>query len=240
MPLLPLDRQNSYRRRYAALRARWQSSGELYERIVRQSLSPATRLLDLGGGRGGLIEKIQASAALTAVLDPDLVSLLEHRAAAARRICGSAQALPYPAESFDVITASWLLEHLTDPQAAFAEAHRILRAGGRFIFLTPNALHPLLLANRLAKLAPRLQRALVPRFYGRAEADTFPVQYRANTPARLRHLCQQTGFDLDLQFIADPTYTAFNEVLFQLSVAAERFIPSSFKIHLIGLAVKRT
>ena len=44
----------------------------------------------------------------------------------------------FPADSFDVIHASHLLEHLNDPKTFLTEAHRILKHNG-FIFLTtPN------------------------------------------------------------------------------------------------------
>lgn len=237
--MLPLDRQNEYRNRYRALNPGWQSSGDVYERLVRDSISPQTRLLDLGGGRGGLIERIRTEVGLAAALDPDLDSLLDHRAPDVPRLSGLAESLPLPSNSFDVIAASWLLEHLAAPEAVFAEAHRVLVPGGRFIFLTPNALHPLLITNYFSRFFPALQRRLIPRLYARAEADTFPVQYKANTPARLTRLCNRAGLTLELRLVPDPTYTAFNESLFRLSVWAERLIPKSFKIHLIGVAIKQ-
>ncbi|MEK7328417.1 MAG: methyltransferase domain-containing protein [Chloroflexota bacterium] len=236
--MLPLDRQNEYRNRYRALNPGWQSSGDVYERLVRDSITPQTRLLDLGGGRGGLIELLHRDVGLAAALDPNLDSLLDHRTPDVCRLSGLADSLPFPSDSFDVVTASWLLEHLAAPEAVFAEVSRVLRSGGRFIFLTPNALHPLLIANRLSKLAPALQRKLVPHLYARSEADTFPVQYQANTAGRLTRLCNKTGFTLELHLAPDPTYTAFNESLFRLSVWVERLIPTALKIHLVGVAVK--
>jgi len=236
--MLPLDRQNEYRRRYRVLHPNWQPSGDTFEQIVRESISSSSRLLDLGGGRGGLIEKIHAEVDSATALDPDLPSLGEHRVRTVSRICGLADALPFPANSFDLVTATWLLEHLSDPATVFSEIHRVLKPNGRFIFLTPNAFHPILIANRVSQIVPNLQRALIPRLYARAEADTFPVRYRANTGRSLHALCRRVGFTLDLRFIADPTYVAFNDPLFRLSVLVERFIPASFKIHLIGVAVK--
>lgn len=244
--MLPLSRQNEYRRRYAALTAGWQPSGDVYERLVRESLSPGARWLDLGGGRGGLVELLRGNAALAVALDPDWPSLREHRLPALPRACGLADALPYPADCFDVVTASWLLEHLTAPETVFAEVNRVLRSpdpgsgkpGGRFVFLTPNAHHPLIAANRVSQLAPRLQRRLVPRLYARSEADTFPVRYKANTPDRLHWLGRQAGFTVELRCIGDPTYTAFNDALFRVSALLERAIPAQRKIHIVGVAIK--
>ena len=246
--MLPLDKQNEYRRRYRALYPAWQSSGDTFEKIVSDSITSSTRLLDLGGGRGGLIEKIHTRVEAAAALDPDLPSLLEHRAPTVPRTCARAEAIPFRAMTFQIVTALWLLEHLPDPAVVFREIHRVLRSpdpvsgkpNGIFIFLTPNASHPLLITNYLSLLFPTIQRRLIPRLYARAEADTFPVRYRANTPRALRALCRQTGFDLDLRLIPDPTYTAFNDPLFRLSIWLENLIPASFKIHLVGVAVKKT
>ncbi len=186
-----------------------------------------------------MIETIHAQVGSATTLDPDLASLLEHRAHTIPRLCALAEAIPLPTNQFDVVTATWLLEHLPDPKAVFREVSRVLKPGGSFIFLTPNARHPLLIANQASRLLPRLQQFFVPRLYDRAEADTFPVQYRANTASALQALCEQTGLQLTLHFVADPTYTAFNDMLFHTSALVEKIIPASFKIHLVGVAVKK-
>jgi ubiquinone/menaquinone biosynthesis C-methylase UbiE len=235
--MLPLSKQNAYRQRYHALNPTWHTSGDEYERIVRKHITPQTRLLDIGGGRGGLIEIIHDQVAAATALDPDLPSLVEHRTPVVQRVCGLADSLPFANNSFDMITASWLLEHLAQPGIAFKEIHRVLDRNGRFVFLTPNFSHPLLIANYL--LRP-VQRFLVPRLYSRAEADTFPVRYKINTPSRLNSVCERVGFALELSFIADPTYTAFNDPLFNLSMLLEKLIPQPWKIHLVGVMVKKT
>jgi SAM-dependent methyltransferase len=44
----------------------------------------------------------------------------------------------FPPESFDLVLASHVVEHLNDPRALFAEAGRILRPGAYLILITPN------------------------------------------------------------------------------------------------------
>jgi len=80
-----------------------------------------------------------------------------------------------------------------------------------------------------------VQRLLVPRLYGRAEADTFRVRYRANTGAALRALAGQAGFRVaSLEAISDPSYLAFNPLLFEVSVWLERLLPAGLGVHLLG------
>ena len=146
--MLKLERQEAYRRRYAGMRPGWQPSSHVYQDLVAARLCPDARVLDLGCGRGGVMERLHPQAGFVAGLDPDLTSLREHRTSALSLACGPAEALPYRDGTFDLVYCSWVLEHLHDPARALAEVARVLTAGGRFVFLTPNARHPLLILNR--------------------------------------------------------------------------------------------
>jgi ubiquinone/menaquinone biosynthesis C-methylase UbiE len=53
-------------------------------------------------------------------------------------LTGSATDLPFPAASFDLITAFEVIEHLNDPAKLLAEARRVLRPDGVFLVSTPN------------------------------------------------------------------------------------------------------
>ena len=48
-------------------------------------------------------------------------------------------ALPFPDEFFDYVTMLAVLEHLEQPSHVFREVHRVLGAGGIFVFTTPKA-----------------------------------------------------------------------------------------------------
>jgi SAM-dependent methyltransferase len=166
-------------------------------------------------------------------------SLAEHRAQGMPVVTGRGEQLPFAGESFDLIVCIWVLEHLRDPEGVLREVRRVLRPGGHFVFLTPNLRNPLLAFNRLGRLLPQLQRRLVPRLYGRVEADTFPVQYRANTASAIRALAARTGLEVaDLRVIPDPTYLAFNRFMFRVSVISERLLPRGWGVHLLGALVR--
>ncbi|MCL2008104.1 MAG: class I SAM-dependent methyltransferase [Treponema sp.] len=61
----------------------------------------------------------------------------------------------FPSASFEVITASHVIEHLNDPASFFKEVYRILVQGGTFIVITPN------IAGFQAKLFGRKWRSAI-------------------------------------------------------------------------------
>ena len=112
--MLSLDQQEGYRRRYAAMRAGWRPGSHVYQDLVVARLTPGARVLDLGCGRGGVMERLHPRAGFVAGLDADLRSLREHRAAALPLACGLAEGLPYADGVFDLVCCSWVLEHLPE------------------------------------------------------------------------------------------------------------------------------
>ncbi|NLE43193.1 MAG: class I SAM-dependent methyltransferase [Chloroflexi bacterium] len=227
-----MDRQEKYRRRYASMHPGWKPSSQVYEDTVAAHLNPEVRVLDLGCGRGGVLERLHARAAFAAGIDPDWLSLVEHRVPALPLTCGVADALPYRNECFDLVCCSWVLEHVSDPGLLFNEVRRVLAAGGRFVFLTPNAHHPLLRLNRALGWT---RGYFVRQLYGREETDTFPALYRVNAISSIRQFAAAAGLEERmLEPVADPTYLAFSDLLFRLATLLERVTPVGLRIHLVG------
>jgi SAM-dependent methyltransferase len=237
--MLPLNKQNAYREKYKRLRLGWQTSGDAFEALTRKYIAPRASVLDLGCGRGGVMELFWREVQTAVGADPDLLSLVERRVKMPA-VCCLGDALPFRAGAFDLVIGLWVLEHLAHPGHVLEAVRRVLAPGGHFIFLTPNARHPLIWANRYSWAMPAVQRLLIPRLYGRAEADTFRAYYRANTPAQLRRLAAAGGFEVaELRAIADPTYLAFNELAFRASMCLESVLPEGWGVHLLGDWVKR-
>ncbi len=217
------------------MRPGWRTSNEQLEAMVRSYLTPGATVLDLGCGRGGVVELFWRDVKLAAGIDPDEPSLAERRMRGMPVVTGRGEDLPFAGESFDLIVSLWVLEHLRVPEIVFGEVQRVLRPGGHFVFLTPNLRNPLLAFNRLGRSLPQLQRRLVPRLYGRVEADTFPVQYRANTERTIRSLARGAGLEVaELRVVPDPTYLAFNGLMFRASVISDGLLPAGWGIHLLG------
>ena len=223
------------------MRPGWKSSGDQLEAMVRARITTASRVLDLGCGRGGVVELIWRDVRFAAGIDPDAASLVDHRAAGMPVLRGVGEHLPFADETFDLIVSVWVLEHLSAPLDVLREVRRVLRPNGHFLFVTPNVRNPLVVANRIGRALPSLQRRLVPRVYGRGEADTFPVQYRANTPEAIRGVAAAAGLEVfELRVVPDPTYLAWNGFMFRASVLAERLLPGGWGVHLVGDLLRRS
>jgi len=107
---------------------------------VRAELGPGLhRTLDLGTGGGSLAEGL-ASAGLSVVgLDPSLPPSARalHNGMGAF-VGGYGEQLPFADGAFDVVVCMEVLEHVENAAAVVAEAGRVLRPGGVFVFSGPN------------------------------------------------------------------------------------------------------
>jgi ubiquinone/menaquinone biosynthesis C-methylase UbiE len=131
------------------------------------------------------------SAGAVVGVDYDYASLRKHRSIRDRCRADLSQ-LPFADETFDLVTANMVVEHLTQPVRQFSEIQRVLRPGGTFVFHTPNALGYTMLAARM--LPNGVKPALVRFFEGRPESDTFPAYYRANRPRQIAGVAAASGF----------------------------------------------
>jgi SAM-dependent methyltransferase len=120
---------------------------ELFRRLVG---GPGRRVLDLGC-RYGALTRAYAEGNDVVGVDVDRDALAEAAKLGIKtRWADVEQPLPFEDESFDVVVAGELLEHVRDPGRLVAEARRLLRPGGRLVGSVPNAFR---LMNRLRFLA---------------------------------------------------------------------------------------
>jgi SAM-dependent methyltransferase len=132
--------------------------------------------------------------------------------------------LPLESESVDVIMSRSVFEHLTDPESVYREFARVLRPGGRVVFLTANMWD---YGTLVARLVPnRFHAAIVRRVEGRAEEDTFPIAYRTNTRRDVGRLAQVAGLKVEaFEYVSQyPNYLLFNGVLFFIGMCFEKII----------------
>jgi SAM-dependent methyltransferase len=122
-----------------ALPERWVLSG-----LRREILSGlAGRVLEIGAGSGANLAHFPPDVDLVAT-EPDagMRALLEGRAEVRPRtqvVGASAERLPFPEASFDAAVGTLVLCSVHDPDLAAAELRRVLRPGGRYLFLEHTA-----------------------------------------------------------------------------------------------------
>jgi demethylmenaquinone methyltransferase/2-methoxy-6-polyprenyl-1,4-benzoquinol methylase len=101
---------------------------------------PGTVALDLAAGTGDIAFALAARGARVAALDVthrmlQLAAGKRPRSARVTFVTGDMMALPFPAESFDLVTTGYGIRNVPDIGPALAEIRRVLRPGGLLLSL---------------------------------------------------------------------------------------------------------
>jgi ubiquinone/menaquinone biosynthesis C-methylase UbiE len=108
----------------------------------RQALAEASgRTIDLGAGTGANLDLYPDAVTELVLAEPDphmakrLREKLTGSARAAELVEAGAEALPFESSSFDTAVFTLVLCTVPDPRAALAETARVLKPGGRLLFV---------------------------------------------------------------------------------------------------------
>lgn len=99
-------------------------------------------ILDAGCGLGLYVQQFARFSPHVHGVDIDSAKVAKASATLPNVRQAPAEALPYPAEMFDVVLSHEVLEHVDDDGAAVREAYRVLRPGGHLVVFVPNRLYP--------------------------------------------------------------------------------------------------
>jgi SAM-dependent methyltransferase len=122
----------------------WRSGQERRLRLVETWAAPHNaHILDAGTGVGVYAAQFRQRFSPNV----DAFEVEPERAAVAQRqvpraVVAVAEHLPYPADAFDVVFSSDVIEHVQDDQRAALEMVRVARVGGRILIFTPNRWWP--------------------------------------------------------------------------------------------------
>ena len=223
------------RRFYPTLENRWDDIA--FRRRILEHIKPSDTVLDLGAGRGFVPQmNIRGQVASVCGLDPTEQVLENPYLDEART--GSAEAIPWPENTFDVIFSNNVLEHLPNPLAVLKEVRRTLKPGGIFLAKTPNRFHYVALASALT---PHWFHEFFHRHHQTDSGDVFPTCYRANSLGRLKSLAADA--ELIVEFLdtieGRPEYLRFSAPTYLIGIFYERLVNSSgalarFRVILLG------
>ena len=101
------------------------------------NLSSLKRILDIGCGGGGLLSRLKSYGQGYGIdLSLKAIKYCKMRQLS-NIICGQANSLPIKHESFDVICAVELMEHVEDEQVLLGEFSRIMKKGAILLITAP-------------------------------------------------------------------------------------------------------
>jgi ubiquinone/menaquinone biosynthesis C-methylase UbiE len=113
--------------------------GVVNELLASGHFAPEVRVLDVGCGTGNYAAALtKATGCRVSGIDPSR-RMLDRARDAARwdsLVAGSAESLPFPPDSFDVVMSTDVIHHIGNRDAYFREAARVLRSQGHIVTVT--------------------------------------------------------------------------------------------------------
>ncbi|MBC8206611.1 MAG: methyltransferase domain-containing protein [Kiritimatiellales bacterium] len=154
--------------------------------LLKDSSFPVDcRVLDIGAGRGALLDRIPPDCKKVAVdISETAARQLSARGIEASCIDLDTEPLPCDPDSFDYIFCLEVIEHLNRPAETLREIHRTLKPSGRFIVSVPNIYQLLTPLLYLADIPPVNSAR-----YGHVHVNDFTVRV-------LKKALRENGFNV--------------------------------------------
>lgn len=208
------------RRFYPEFHRNWDDV--LFREKLLAFIHPEATVLDLGAG-AGIVEAMNFRGLAERVCGVDLDPRVTENPYLDEGLVADAGRIPYPDETFDLVFADNVMEHIDEPSQVFAEIRRVLRPGGKLLFKTPNRVHYMPL---IASLTPHWFHQWINSKRGRDQTDTFPTRYRCNTPADVRAIARKAGLVVDRIDLIEgrPEYLRISASTYIVGLSYERLV----------------
>ena len=148
-------------------------------------------------------------------------------------------------ESYDLVVADYVMEHVEHPRLMLREIHRVLRPGGHFVFRTPNIYHYVSIISRFTPHLFHLATANKARQMDEDANDPYPTFYRFNSRRSMRSIAKQASMrEVELRMVEkQPSYLQFNSLAYRGGVAYERLVNSTnalagMRVNIFGVLAK--
>lgn len=166
----------------------------------KKSLVPALgnikgkKVLDVGAGTGRLsLELFKEGADVVAFdVSEKMLEELRRKNPKIYTVVGEAESLPFPHDTFDIVTAAFLVVHLKDPTRFFDQVYRVLKNDGIFVVTNINQKDP-----------PKIQTAegeiVIESFYHR--------------PEKIKEILESLAFGIDKEIFVKEKDVWINQII---------------------------
>jgi len=178
-------------------------------------VSSSDRVLDLGAGTGVVAKVALQRAASVVAADISCSMLLRaKRRGVVQAVASASPALAFADRSFDGVAASFVLNHISDPDGCLREITRILRPGGR-LGVTSWARGPS--ENEIGRSWSEIAEQFIDgSMLAEKTGQALPGEERLRAPRALRETLSVAGFSV----------LSLAEVEFPISIPTEDYLKS--------------
>lgn len=153
------------------------------------------KVLDVGAGTGRLSLDLSSAGAKVTALDvsEEMLKVLKRKNVRIETVVGDAESLPFGDNSFDVVTAAFLIVHLKDPASFFDEVYRVLKPGGKFLVTNINQKEP-----------PEVQ----------TKAGAIKIESYYHRPESVREKLEELAFSIEREEFVKENGVWVNQIIF--------------------------
>ena len=177
--------------------------------VAIASIKRGQRVLDLAGGTGDMTARLarrvgSAGSVILTDINESMLSIGRDRlidqgiAGTVQYVQADAESLPFPDNTFDVVTIAFGLRNVTHKDQALASMHRVLQPGGRVVILEFSQLVMPLLQRLYDSYSFNVLPWLGKLVVGDAESYRYLLESIRRHPDQetLKSMMESAGFDL--------------------------------------------
>lgn len=177
--------------------------------VAIASIKRGQRVLDLAGGTGDMTARLarrvgSAGSVILVDINESMLSIGRDRlidqgiAGTVQYVQANAESLPFPDNTFDVVTIAFGLRNVTHKDQALASMHRVLQPGGRVVILEFSQLVMPLLQRLYDSYSFNVLPGLGKLVVGDAESYRYLLESIRRHPDQetLKSMMESAGFDL--------------------------------------------
>lgn len=152
------------------------------------------KILDVGAGTGRLSIPLQRTGGEVVACDvsAEMLKVLARKNRHIKTVVGEAESLPFPDNSFDIVTAAFLIVHLKNPTRFFDEVYRVLKDGGLFLVTNVNQKDPPVVETKEGPI-------VIESFYHR--------------PEEVREILEELAFSIEQEILVKENTIWINQIV---------------------------